>query len=119
MRIVVLSDTYIPKRAKKLPDWLTEACMSADLIIHAGDWQTEQVYEEIKSYGPLAGVTGNVDSPELGRFLNEKEIISAGGYRIGIVHDMGSQEQLNRVRSQLLLVQKSIALFLATPTFLC
>ncbi len=89
MEIIVLSDTHIPKRAKQLPETVKDACKQADLIIHAGDWQTEQVYNEIKSYGDLVGVTGNVDSPELKRLLNRKEIVSVEGFRIGIVHGHG------------------------------
>lgn len=47
MKVIVVSDTHMPKRAKKLPKRLIEDLGEADLIIHAGDWQTIEVYEEL------------------------------------------------------------------------
>ncbi|WP_132006036.1 metallophosphoesterase family protein [Mesobacillus foraminis] len=90
MKIIIVSDTHMPRRAKIMPQRLIEEAQSADLILHAGDWQTMEVYQEFKKLGKVIGVTGNVDTPELGRFLNSKEIIIAGGYRIGLVHGHGS-----------------------------
>ncbi|MBY0096729.1 metallophosphoesterase family protein [Mesobacillus maritimus] len=90
MKIVVLSDTHIPKKAKGLPSKLAGDLRSADLIIHAGDWQTIEVYHELCQYGKLVGVTGNVDSPELAKRLNAREIIEVEDFRIGVVHGHGT-----------------------------
>ncbi|OCA90806.1 YfcE family phosphodiesterase [Bacillus sp. FJAT-27225] len=89
MKIVVISDTHIPKRSKQLPDELLEEASSADLIIHAGDWQTAQVLEELSTFAKVEGVVGNVDGPELTALLPFKKVIEANGYRIGIVHGHG------------------------------
>jgi uncharacterized protein len=90
MKIMVLSDTHIPKKAKGFPTKLVSDLQEADLIIHAGDWQTIEVYHELHQYGQLVGVTGNVDSPELGKKLNNREIIKIENFKIGIVHGHGS-----------------------------
>jgi uncharacterized protein len=90
MKIVVLSDTHIPKKAKGFPPKLVSDLQEADLIIHAGDWQTIEVYRELSQYGQLVGVSGNVDSPELGKLLNNREIIKIENFRIGVVHGHGS-----------------------------
>jgi uncharacterized protein len=89
MKIVVLSDTHMPKKALNLPDMLIRDLKNAEYIIHAGDWQTVELYDELKKYAEVIGVTGNVDSPELHRFLNCKEVFNTGDYKIGIVHGHG------------------------------
>ncbi|SEN59383.1 hypothetical protein SAMN05192533_115130 [Mesobacillus persicus] len=90
MKIVVVSDTHIPKRAKQFPQTLIHDLEYADLIIHAGDWQTLEVFHDLCQYGRVVGVTGNVDSPELGKRLNSREIVQAEGMRIGVVHGHGT-----------------------------
>ncbi|CAM3741951.1 metallophosphoesterase family protein [Mesobacillus zeae] len=89
MRIAVISDTHIPKRASQLPAKLSSELERVSLIIHAGDWQTLEVYNEIGKYAPVVGVTGNVDSPELGKVLKQKEIVQIEGFTVGVVHGHG------------------------------
>ncbi|HIS28092.1 MAG TPA: metallophosphoesterase family protein [Candidatus Avamphibacillus intestinigallinarum] len=90
MKIVVTSDTHIKTIAKKpLPEKLREACKQADLIIHAGDWQTPEVYEELNQYAPVKGVWGNTDAEDIKQYVSDQAIVEAAGYRIGIVHGHG------------------------------
>ncbi|WP_071459838.1 metallophosphoesterase family protein [Bacillus massilinigeriensis] len=89
MKIVILSDTHLPKRGRVLSKVIKREIEDASLIIHAGDWQTVEVYKEIHQLAPLVGVMGNVDSPELRRYLKEKEILEVEGKRIGIIHGHG------------------------------
>ena len=89
MKIVVVSDTHIPKRAKKLPSALLKDLVDADLILHAGDWQTVEVYEELSQYGKVEGVYGNVDGVDIKGIFPEKNIIEAGKFHIGLVHGHG------------------------------
>lgn len=84
MRIAVISDTHMPKRAKKLPEILIEGLRGTELIIHAGDWTTIEVYKELQTLAPVIGVRGNIDPPELP--FEEKLTIVIKGYRIGVVH---------------------------------
>jgi uncharacterized protein len=90
MKIVVISDTHMPKKAKQLPEKLLNDLVDCDYIIHAGDWQTVDLYRELKQYGPVIGVTGNVDGVELKGLLKPKEILRAGKFNIGIVHGHGT-----------------------------
>jgi uncharacterized protein len=89
MKIIVLSDTHLPKRKKGLPARLLEELKDVELIIHAGDWQTIDVYHELQSYGRVEGVFGNVDGEEITGLLPSKKIVEAGGFRIGITHGHG------------------------------
>lgn len=90
MKIVVISDTHMPKKARHLPDRLLTDLEDCDYIIHAGDWQTMELYKELQQFGPVIGVTGNVDGPELNSLLKTKEILRAGDFLIGIVHGHGT-----------------------------
>lgn len=92
MKIVVLSDTHMPQKAKKLPERLLEDLQKADLIIHAGDWNLLDLYNELQTYAPVKGVTGNVDGDEIRKILPEKIIIEAEGFKIGVVHGHGTKQ---------------------------
>ncbi|WP_096200718.1 metallophosphoesterase family protein [Bacillus sp. FJAT-45350] len=89
MKLVVISDTHIPKRAKGLPSKLIADLKDAELIIHAGDWQTVDIYHELATYGELKGVIGNVDNEELQRILPESLVLEVNNFRIGVVHGHG------------------------------
>lgn len=89
MKIVVLSDTHLPKRKKGLPIRLLEELKNVDLIIHAGDWQTIEVYKELQNYAKVEGVYGNVDDEKIIELLPEKQILELGEIKIGITHGHG------------------------------
>lgn len=89
MKIAVIADTHMPKFAKQLPRVLRKGLQDVDLIIHAGDWQTMEVYEELKKIAPIEGVYGNVDSEDIIKLLSRRKIINVGPYSIGIVHGHG------------------------------
>jgi putative phosphoesterase len=73
---------------------------SADLVIHAGDLSVASVLEELRALGPpVAAVHGNIDSAEVRRELPERQVVEAGGVRIGLVHDAGpASGRLRRMR---------------------
>jgi len=89
MKIVVLSDTHLPKRKKGLPARLIEELQTADLIIHAGDWQTIDVFKELQTYARVEGVYGNVDSEEISELFPDKQVVEVCGFRLGITHGHG------------------------------
>ncbi|CAM3050873.1 MULTISPECIES: metallophosphoesterase family protein [Paenibacillus] len=86
MKIIVISDTHLPRRARKLPDPLVEALSDADLILHAGDWSDWSVHKLLSAYAPVEGVAGNTDPPEIGQKLGFSRIVEADGLRLGLVH---------------------------------
>ena len=62
---------------------------SADLILHAGDFVTASVLEELRGLAPVEAVLGNVDEAALRAVLPEERVVEAGGVRIGMTHDGG------------------------------
>ncbi|CAH0347449.1 metallophosphoesterase family protein [Bacillus sp. CECT 9360] len=91
MKIVIISDTHMPKMAKNLPASLIEGLKGVDLIIHAGDWQTLDVYEQLLQYATVAGVSGNVDGTDIKEKFGEKMILQLNCKRIGVVHGHGQK----------------------------
>lgn len=91
MRIVILSDTHMPKRGKQLPPRLVQELETSDLIIHAGDWSSMEVYDMLSKYGPVKGVYGNVDNEDIIANFPAKELLTINGFRIGIVHGHGEK----------------------------
>jgi uncharacterized protein len=89
IRILILSDTHMPKKSKELPEVLLNEMNGCDLIIHAGDWQSIELYHELKEYAPVEGVYGNTDNDELRTILKEKILLEIKGYKIGVVHGHG------------------------------
>ena len=91
MLLAVISDTHMPRGARRLPDACVERLRAADLILHAGDFVTVSVLEEIEAIGPpVAGVYGNVDEPEVAMRLPAARTVEADGARIAMLHDAGA-----------------------------
>ncbi|QIA26353.1 metallophosphoesterase [Thermaerobacter sp. PB12/4term] len=85
-RVLVLSDTHIPGRARALPPAVLEAAAAADLIIHAGDLVSLDVYDELALLAPVVAVHGNVDGPEVYRRLPPRAVVERDGVRVGVTH---------------------------------
>ena len=102
MRIIVLSDTHIPRMAQDLPAKIYEEIRQADMVIHAGDFIDEEVFDNIKKANKeVYAVYGNMDSPELKRRLKNKETITVGNIKIGLIHGYGApKELLDTVRGE-------------------
>jgi uncharacterized protein len=100
MLVAVISDTHMPRGARRLPDAFVERIRTADLLLHAGDFMTVEVLRELERIGPpLVGVHGNVDTAELRRLLPAERIVRVEDARIAMVHDAGaSAGRLERLR---------------------
>ena len=100
MLIAVISDTHMPRGARRLPDACVERIAAADLLLHAGDFSTIEVLRDLEAIGPpVAGVHGNVDSADLRRLLPEERVVDADGARIALLHDAGPRPgRLERMR---------------------
>ncbi|HLS08084.1 metallophosphoesterase [Lentibacillus sp.] len=95
MKIVVTADTHL-KETGKLPARLTSEFQTADLIIHAGDWKTADVYTELASYGDVKGVYGNIDGDDIRERLPAKQMLTIAGFKVGIVHGHGDKKTTER-----------------------
>ena len=95
MRIIIISDTHLPKRGKWLPPQLVGELERADMVLHAGDFITGDVLDDLLALNKnLVGVIGNNDDAEVRRRLKRKEKVHVGGRVIGLVHgDGGIREQ--------------------------
>jgi len=94
MRIVVLSDTHVPRMARDIPKAVYEEIRKADLVLHAGDFAEVNFLEKLRKIKKTVGVYGNLDSKELSSELKSKEIIEAGKFRIGLIHGWGPPDGL-------------------------
>ncbi|MGI5970946.1 MAG: metallophosphoesterase family protein [Oscillospiraceae bacterium] len=89
MKIGVISDTHIPRKAPHLPEIVYDIFKDADHIFHAGDISDLSVIEELGRLAPVTAVAGNTDLEELRRYLGESRIVSMGGKTFGIFHGHG------------------------------
>jgi putative phosphoesterase len=99
LRIAVISDTHLPRGARRLPEACVERLRAADLILHAGDVMRLPVLRELETYGPLVAVHGNVDDADVRAALAAVASVDADGRTIGLVHDAGpAKGRLARLR---------------------
>ena len=61
----------------------------ADLIVHAGDFVAASVLSELRAFGPVVGVYGNMDEPALRESLPKERVVEVENVRIGLVHIPG------------------------------
>jgi uncharacterized protein len=73
-----------------LPDECVRLLRSAGLVLHAGDFVSQQFFEELRSLGPpVEAVHGNMDEPVLKETLLRQRVVEFEEVRIGMVHDPG------------------------------
>ena len=90
-RLLLISDTHVPARARRLPDAVWRAVDGADLVIHAGDWVDVATLDALDERATrLVGVAGNNDGAELHARLGEFARVDLDGLRIGVVHETGA-----------------------------
>jgi putative phosphoesterase len=89
MKIGVLSDTHVPTRASSLPSEVIQAFQHVDLILHAGDFVSVEIYERLMRLAPVEAVAGNMDHPEISRMLPSQREIEVSGKMIGLTHGWG------------------------------
>ncbi|MGN6325238.1 metallophosphoesterase family protein [Pseudolysinimonas sp.] len=89
-RLVIVSDTHVPQRARSVPELLWRAIETADIVIHAGDWNALPLLDEIEGRAArLVAVRGNNDGPEFDDRLPEEVHVEIDGIPVAVVHDSG------------------------------
>jgi uncharacterized protein len=101
IRIAIASDTHLSS-GRKLPDVCARLLREADVILHAGDFSTEEALEEIRALGPpVHAVHGNVDEPAVVRRLPAVAEIDLDGVSLAMLHDAGtSHGRMARLRER-------------------
>jgi len=100
MLIGLISDTHIPERADKIPEKVFEVFKDVEMIMHAGDLVSEEVFEELEKIAPTICVQGNMDRM-YGQKLPKREIITLENFTIGLdhgeVYPRGDTQQLKYI----------------------
>jgi putative phosphoesterase len=90
VRLLLISDTHVPARARGLPSAVLAAADAADLIVHAGDWVRASVLAELEEHGDVLGVWGNNDGEDLRSRLPEVARRQVEGVRLAVIHETGA-----------------------------
>ena len=104
MRLLLLADTHVPRRARDLPAQVWDEVDRADVVVHAGDWVTPALLDALEARlsaaggaragaGRLIGVHGNNDGAELRRRLPEVARADLGGLALAVVHETGPAQR--------------------------
>jgi putative phosphoesterase len=94
MRLVLTSDTHLPKRARDLPPPLWAAIDEADVVVHAGDWVDVATLDALSARARrLIACYGNNDGPGLRARLPEVAYASLDGLRLAVVHETGPAQR--------------------------
>ncbi|KAB1187390.1 MULTISPECIES: metallophosphoesterase family protein [Haloferax] len=90
MRLAILSDTHVPGRAEAIPTWIEDQVREADIVIHAGDFDTLETLEHLRDISnEFVGVCGNIDPPEIN--LPFVDIIEVDGLTFVVTHGTGTR----------------------------
>ena len=90
-RLVLLADTHLPLRAKALPQDVWDAVEAADLVVHAGDWVSDELLDQLQARSnSLLACWGNNDGPSLRARLPEIARATVGEVRLAVVHETGT-----------------------------
>jgi putative phosphoesterase len=90
-KLLLISDTHLPKRAKVLPPEVWAAVEVADVVFHAGDWVDVALLEDLEARSArLVAVAGNNDGPELWARLGEIARVTIDGVRFAMIHETGA-----------------------------
>ncbi len=97
IRLVLIADTHVPKRARAIPATVLEAVDHADVVIHAGDWVDLATFETLDARAAsLIACWGNNDGPELRERMPERCDVTLGGLRFTVTHETGASTGRDR-----------------------
>ena len=91
MRLLLIADTHVPKRARDLPSRVWDEVADADVVLHAGDWVEPSLLDTLEARANrLVACWGNNDGEELRRRLPERADVTLDGVRFTVVHETGA-----------------------------
>ena len=90
MRLLLIADTHVPRRARDLPVRLWEEVALADVVVHAGDWVVPELLDELTDKAArVVACWGNNDGPVLRSRLPEHADVVLDGLHLTVVHETG------------------------------
>ena len=88
MRLLLIADTHVPKRARDLPSQVWDEVANAEVVLHAGDWVEPPLLDALEARAErLVACWGNNDGAELRSRLPERADATLGGLRFTVVHE--------------------------------
>jgi len=91
VRLLLISDTHVPKRARDLPQRVWDEVARADVVLHAGDWVEVGLLDELQQRAArLVACWGNNDGPALRARLPERADVTLSGVRFTVTHETGA-----------------------------
>jgi uncharacterized protein len=97
MRLLLLADTHVPRRARDLPAQVWDEVDDADVVVHAGDWVDVDLLDAIEQRATrLVAVYGNNDGATLRTRLPEVADVDLDGLRLTVIHETGGREGRER-----------------------
>ena len=94
LRLLLISDTHVPARAKDLPGEVWAAVDAADVVVHAGDWVDAALLDQLEARTDrLVGVFGNNDHGVLRERLPLVASVMLDGVRFAVVHETGAKDR--------------------------
>lgn len=91
MRLLLIADTHVPRRAHDLPAQVWDEVAKADVVVHAGDWVSTELLDALETRAArLVACWGNNDGPALRARLPERADATLDGLRLTVVHETGA-----------------------------
>lgn len=85
-KAVIISDTHASS-IEDVPAAFRYVLKNVDLIIHAGDYTSKRLLDELQGSGiPFRGVYGNMDPRAVRDELRAEEVLEIQGIKIGVAH---------------------------------
>jgi uncharacterized protein len=90
VRLLLIADTHVPKRARDMPAQVWDEVARADVVLHAGDWVEPALLDALEEKADrLVACWGNNDGAELRARLPERADVELAGVRFTVVHETG------------------------------
>jgi uncharacterized protein len=91
VRLLLIADTHVPRRARDLPPRVWDEVAQADAVVHAGDWVVPELLDELTAKAErLVACWGNNDGDALRSRLPERADVVLEGLRFTVVHETGA-----------------------------
>jgi uncharacterized protein len=91
VRLLLLADTHVPRRARDLPAQVWDEVTQADVVFHAGDWVAAALLDTLTARAArLVACWGNNDGPDLRSRLPERADVVLETLHFTVVHETGA-----------------------------